>query len=630
MINLDMIGRPAFLTGKDYALVRTLAPDAIGALTSPGDAPLTVAANAAGAREGRPIAAASDLGALEAPDPARGRAPQRSGQLRRRRRPLPVAVDQHARRLPPADRHRRQGRPRDRRGGRPHRRADRARARRPAARRRTTIATVATFPAAQTPCGPPPARGNVEPLRRLAVLGWAGRRPRRARRRRPGLRRGEPFDPGDGFDLHLTLDYTLDLHSAGDPPRGGRPARHRPRRSGPASDDLVFWSTKQTLVPRFELRPVPRPLGVRHPALRGVRKPELELDQRDKPCTFDIPGATCVSRMSSSTIRDGLLPMAGYDGENGGAGFTGNDPTVFRSPVRSGFDRLHLGVTYAPMNQARDDTKPTWKLGAEVRVAVGKVAAMNRTDPDAATGVGRGVHELRLSSTSIARRMGWAEPFFEAYWQAPIGLQAGSPFADPGFGARSTESQQVAGTRFGFEAFAVDQGPEGARFSLELSANLAAHFEGRACAVGGLRAGRRRQRRRPPRARRRSHHVRHAGPRSPRHHQRRELPRPRRPRRRPHRRRQSLPHRRPLPAPRPDRARHHLHRRRRRLPRAATAARARLRDRRQRPRQPRHRRGQPAPRPHHRRRRPPLPRRRLPRLHHRRRSPDPVPARSPR
>lgn len=66
MINLDMIGRAGFLTGKDYALARALvAPDGIGALTSPGQRDLALAAKAAGAREGRPVVAASDLGPLE-------------------------------------------------------------------------------------------------------------------------------------------------------------------------------------------------------------------------------------------------------------------------------------------------------------------------------------------------------------------------------------------------------------------------------------------------------------------------------------------------------------------------------------------------------------------------------------
>lgn len=286
------------------------------------------------------------------------------------------------------------------------------------------------------------------------------------------------FDADDGFDLNLTLDYRLDIHRAAIRREAVARAGTVPGDAMPVQDDLVFAGTKQTIVPRLEL-------GLFHDVAVSFALPyvvsesrTLELDQRDKPCTFDTPTASCVSRNTSSTLRDGLLPMAGYDGDNGGAGFTGNDPTVFRSPGRSGVDQLELGLTWAPMNQRRDDTKPTWKLGVEARIAVGQVAAMNRLDPSASTGVGRGVHELRLW-TSMARRLGWAEPFIEAYWQAPIAVKDGSPFADPGFGARSTGASQIGGTRFGFEAYAVDQGTDGARLSLELSANLASHFEGR-------------------------------------------------------------------------------------------------------------------------------------------------------
>ena len=36
------------------------------------------------------------------------------------------------------------------------------------------------------------------------------------------------------------------------------------------------------------------------------------------------------------------------------------------------------GFVWAPMNQRRDDTKPTWVLGVELRMAVGKIARFDR------------------------------------------------------------------------------------------------------------------------------------------------------------------------------------------------------------------------------------------------------------
>lgn len=287
------------------------------------------------------------------------------------------------------------------------------------------------------------------------------------------------FDPDDGFDLHLTLDYRLDIRrSAIVREDVGRPGTS-PTGGVPVVRDLIFASSRHTVVPRLELglfRDVSFSAAL--PLILSDQR-TLELDQRDTPCDFDGGDATCVNRSTSTTFLDGILTGTGFDGTGGGAGFDPDDPTVFKGPSRSGVDQLHLGLTWAPMNQLRDDTKPTWKLGFEGRLAVGKVATIDAGDLDGSTGVGRGVHELRLW-TSMARRIGWAEPFVEAWWLVPVATKSGSPFEDPGYGARSTMSQQQGGLRFGFEGYAVDQGDDGARLTLELSARVVGHFEGRA------------------------------------------------------------------------------------------------------------------------------------------------------
>jgi hypothetical protein len=286
------------------------------------------------------------------------------------------------------------------------------------------------------------------------------------------------FDPEDGFDLHLTFDYRLDIRrSAIKREAVGRPGTG-PSDGVPVVRDLIFAGNRHTIIPRLELglfRDVS--FAVALPLVLTDQR-TLELDQRDTPCDFDGTDATCVNRTTSSTFVDGILTGTGFDGQRDGVGFDPDDPTVFRGPGRHGVDQVHLGLTWAPMNQARDDTKPTWKLGVEGRVAVGKIATIDAGNLDGSTGVGRGVTELRLW-TSMARRLGWAEPFVEAWWQAPISLKKGSLFEDPGFGARSTKPQQEGGIHFGFEGYAVDQGDEGARMTLELSARMVAHFEGR-------------------------------------------------------------------------------------------------------------------------------------------------------
>src|SRR5688572_12407651 len=188
------------------------------------------------------------------------------------------------------------------------------------------------------------------------------------------------FDPEDGFDLHLTLDYRLDIRrSAIMREDVGRPGTG-PVDGLPVVNDLIFAGSKHTIVPRLELglfRDVSFSAAMPYVlAQQGT----LELDQRDTPCDFDGPNATCVNRTTSSTFVDGILPGTGFDGQNGGAGFDADDPTVFRSPTRKGVDQVHLGITWAPMNQERDDTKPTWKLGVEGRFPVGKIATIEASN----------------------------------------------------------------------------------------------------------------------------------------------------------------------------------------------------------------------------------------------------------
>lgn len=292
----------------------------------------------------------------------------------------------------------------------------------------------------------------------------------------------EPAADGthDPFDLHVLLDYEYQMRSASIM-RELAGLDVQPGDPMPVGKDLVFHQFRHVLVPRLEL-------GIFHDFALTAALPivildarELELDQRDTPCTFGGPtpeGATCIDRDSSSTILDGLLPATGFDADDPATGF-GSGARIFRGPDRSGLDQLHLGFTWAPMNQARDVTKPTWKLTAQLRLAVGKVQRFDPRDPTSTTGVGQGAHEVYLA-TSMAKRVGWAEPYFEAWWTAPVGYKDISPFADPGFGARSTDKQQTAGARFGFEAIAVDRGPELQKVSLDLSARIGAHFEGRA------------------------------------------------------------------------------------------------------------------------------------------------------
>jgi hypothetical protein len=115
----------------------------------------------------------------------------------------------------------------------------------------------------------------------------------------------------------------------------------------------------------------------------------------------------------------------------------------FKSPTRSGIDQLGVGLSYAIFNQVRDDTKPTWVIGAESRFAIGpRLHACNEngavkcpdpTNPNGPSrepGISRGMTTLSLH-TIFSRRMGYVEPYVGFRMQVEL------PQENSDFGATS-------------------------------------------------------------------------------------------------------------------------------------------------------------------------------------------------
>lgn len=229
------------------------------------------------------------------------------------------------------------------------------------------------------------------------------------------------------------------------------------------TDDLAFHQFRHVLTPRAEI-------GVFRDTWVSLALPIIITQARE------LELADGIDRSTSTTLRDGLLPMAGFDARDPSAAPPGD--LVFRGVGRAGLDQVHVGIGVAPMNQDRDDTKPTWKLRADLLLAVGKVMKFDSMDPSSETGVSRGVHEVRIA-TSFDRRFRWAEGWFELFWRRPIATKSGSLFADPGFGATNTSPSQVAGISAGLELYAVNDKVTGNRISLDLGGKAIAHFEGR-------------------------------------------------------------------------------------------------------------------------------------------------------
>ena len=273
-------------------------------------------------------------------------------------------------------------------------------------------------------------------------------------------------DPGDPADLYLRIDYDYAIETASIwRERVG--ATTDPLDPIPKTLDLEFKQFRHRLVPRLDL-------GVFTNTSLNVALPIVIAQQRELSLGAGVP------RDGSSTVLDGLLPAEGFDARDPGTPLSGD--LMFRGVSRSGVDQVHAGMTFALMNQDNDATKPTWKLGGELRIPVGRVMRFNAADPSSETGVGRGIYEVRVS-TSVARRYRRTEGWFELYWQAPVAEKDSSLLglpADEQFGATSVRVGQQAGVAFGLEVYAIDDRATGNRISLDLGARIDGHFEGRA------------------------------------------------------------------------------------------------------------------------------------------------------
>jgi len=270
-------------------------------------------------------------------------------------------------------------------------------------------------------------------------------------------------DPGDPIDLHVRLDYEYQIDRADILRERAGAIGTDPLNGIPKSKDLQFHQYRHVLTPRAEL-------GIYHDTYLTVALPIIIAQARE------LELASGVDRANSSTIDDGLLPAASFDARDPGTAPPGN--LVFRGVSRSGLDQIHLGLAAAPMSQSRDDTKPTWKLGAEVRLSVGKIMKFDPMNPGSETGVSKGVHEARVY-TSVDRKFDRFEGWFELFWQVPIAEKADSLFKDPGYGSTNPALSQQAGVSFGVEAYALDDKDNGNRISLDLGSRVVGHFEGR-------------------------------------------------------------------------------------------------------------------------------------------------------
>jgi len=164
----------------------------------------------------------------------------------------------------------------------------------------------------------------------------------------------------------------------------------------------------------------------------------------------------------------------------------------FTSPDRSGIDYFAVGLDWAPLNQERDDTKPTWVISAEGRFGVGeemkpacssKMVATGACPSGTSTGgggVGRGLNEVYIG-TRIARRMGIFNPFVGLGTLLGFAKKGTAYHVDKGtnWGAINTMPPIQGQLDFGIEFVPWEVPEDYRKFSLGILLNTTYHSEGR-------------------------------------------------------------------------------------------------------------------------------------------------------
>ena len=181
----------------------------------------------------------------------------------------------------------------------------------------------------------------------------------------------------------------------------------------------------------------------------------------------------CVNAMNSTTIRDGIIgaPAMGTQlfkgAQRGASGGSGLDA----------FDTFNFGLTWAPVSQRRDDTKPTWILAFEPQISIGNIMAYDRARPNANHAVSEGVHRL-YARTAISHRWRWIEPYMTFWYMYPI-PRGDSLFKDYGPSQTLKNPQQQGGTAFGAELVPFERPRDGHKIFIDVRGRLEGHFAGK-------------------------------------------------------------------------------------------------------------------------------------------------------
>jgi hypothetical protein len=127
------------------------------------------------------------------------------------------------------------------------------------------------------------------------------------------------------------------------------------------------------------------------------------------------------------------------------------------------------------MNQARDNTKPTWTVGFETRLSV---ADDQRFDPGKPNRQSRRRTWLPpdLLTTMFSRRFGDYEPYMGGFFMQPA-LTSNSVYKNLGTGSFGSPQRRIGG-HLGIEGTVWEDRAIHARFALEAAGRIEYRFEG--------------------------------------------------------------------------------------------------------------------------------------------------------
>ncbi len=322
----------------------------------------------------------------------------------------------------------------------------------------------------------------------LALAGPAGRRAGAAE----ATRVVSAFDDNNRFDFNLTLSFLRESKTAFIKRESAVTLTNANGDSVTRNElvrDLQYKQTRNILGLRADFG-VLRDVGfhVEAPIVLTDDR-ELDFDQSlGGNCTYpgQVPIPSCVNAQNSTALRDGIGVIPGMPNNASSYGLDANhnrqyqapSQTLFSGPTRSGIEYLGLGLDWAIFNQARDDTKPTFKIGFDARIDIGKDMRFDPLNPGGNTAVGLGYHQL-VWSTTVSKRFRQFDPYFGAWYMLPV-RSNGSPFQQyPTGGQTAVDPQQEAGVQIGFEQIAWEKPSAQQRVTVEFRGHMQEHFYGR-------------------------------------------------------------------------------------------------------------------------------------------------------